>query len=981
MDLRFIIALTEHRKLGFLFAPYLVKHDQQQGNHVIHDRISQLNISTYQDALSPEELQLVKIIEEYNDQNLLKHFSKKTNLTSRDFISGITTGLFETHIRRFIEKRMARCFDILQFNPVPVYHKVLQNNVYESDRIKVIEQEGSAVFNFIRSEEDLRYFLSIEHNREEFHLTGKEGIIVSNEPCCVLIDKKMFVFRDIDGKKLLPFFRKEYISVPKSAEKKYLETFVRNTIKKFKVNARGFNIVDLNSKPEANLSIERDFSGRYFYVLRFLYDKQNIYYANRKTELKVTCEFSGNTVSFYRQQRDYRFENECIATLLSFGLVNREGSYFMPLLKAVDDPTMDYDVINWININNELLRKSGFTITQSKLDKSLYLDSFKINFKVSESGNDWFDIHARVEFEGFEIPFASFSRNILNNEREFMLPDGRIVILPFEWFENYRDVLSFSKIEKNSIRLEKQHFSLLNKNIKGISASLKNNVFQLIGQNIQPEKVPDGIRAELRNYQIEGYSWLYRLYKNGLGGCLADDMGLGKTLQTLTILQRTRIDYKPEDEILTGLQPKPGQLSLFEDHITETRSEYKTSLIVVPTSLVHNWLNEATRFVPGLSIVTYVGSGRKNIHELYGHCDIILTSYGILRNDLEHFLSFKFLFLVLDESQMIKNPGSKTYQSAIQLKAEHRIALTGTPIENSLTDMWAQMNFLNSGLLGNLSFFQSEFQFPVEKNNDVKKKDKLLKLISPFVMRRTKMQVEPELPPIGEQIIFCDMDDAQEQYYEREKSKARNLLMEKLSQPEFNRSAIVILQSLTKLRQIANHPSLIDENYFSGSGKYNEITRNLQSLLLEGHKTLVFSSFVKHLDIIASHLDQQGIPYAWLTGETRDREAEIKKFQNDPECYFFLISLKAGGVGLNLTAAEYVLILDPWWNPASEMQAISRTHRIGQHKHIFVYRFISRNTLEEKIIKLQERKTKLADAFVNNSLKGITREEVMELFD
>jgi SNF2 family DNA or RNA helicase len=309
------------------------------------------------------------------------------------------------------------------------------------------------------------------------------------------------------------------------------------------------------------------------------------------------------------------------------------------------------------------------------------------------------------------------------------------------------------------------------------------------------------------------------------------------------------------------------------------------------------------------------------------------------------------------------------------------LVLTGTPIENSLLDLWAQINFLNPGLLGSMSFFQTEFRLPIEKMGDGNKQEKLHKLISPFVLRRSKRQVEPELPPISEQLIFCDLDDEQEAYYEREKSMARNLVIEKLTQIGFGKSAVVILQSLTKLRQIANHPALIDENYFAGSGKYDEITRNLQSLLEENHKALVFSSFVKHLELVSAYLDKNQISYAWLTGETRNREREIEKFQNNKNCPFFLISLKAGGVGLNLTAADYVFILDPWWNPAAEMQAISRAHRIGQDKHVFVYRFISRNTLEEKILKLQERKSELADAFINNSLKGITQEQVMELFE
>ena len=981
MDLRFIITLTEHRVLGFVFAPYLIKPEQQKGSYTIHDRITQLNISTYENAISPEELQLVKIVEEYNDQNLLKHFSKKRGLTSRDFIAGITKDLFEKQIRPYIEKRMVRCLDILLFTPVPVYRKLLQNNLYESDRIKVVEQEGSVVFNFSRTNDGLKYFLSIEHNNTDLNLTGREGEIIINEPCCALITDRMFVFRDIDGKKLQPFFSKEYISIPHSAEKKYFETFIRNAIKKYKVVAKGFSIIDLENKPEPALSIERDLSGRYFYVLRFLYDENSIYYANRKTEMKVTCEFKDHEVTFYRLKRNYQVENEFIALLLSMGLTNREGPFFIPLMRSADESDSPYQVINWINQNSELLRKAGFVLTQNRLEKEYFLESFEIKMEVSDQSNDWFDIHATMVFGEFKIPFASISANIIKGEREFMLPDGKVVILPVEWFENYRDMLSFSKIENDTIRLGKQHFSLLSRNIPGTSGSYKEKLLGLIDSKVQSEKVPEGILAKLRQYQVEGYSWLYRLHKNGFGACLADDMGLGKTIQTLTILQRVGEENRFKERNTVKLPEITGQLSLFDKETDEGLLRCWTSLIIVPTSLVHNWLNESKRFAPTMRVVAYVGSGREPIAKLYGNYDIILTSYGIIRNDLEHFLSYKFLYIVLDESQMIKNPGSKTYQAVIQLRTDNRIVLTGTPIENTLTDIWSQMNFLNPGLLGNLSFFQSEFQSPIEKNFDENKQQKLLKLISPFVLRRTKIQVEPELPPINELIIYCDMDEVQEAYYEREKSKARNLVIEKLTKFGYQKSAIAILQSLTRLRQIANHPALVDESYFSGSGKYDEITRNLQSLLVEGHKALVFSSFVKHLELVASYFNKSGVQYAWLTGETRDRESEIWKFQNDPGCSFFLISLKAGGVGLNLTAAEYVFILDPWWNPAAEMQAISRAHRIGQDKNIFVYRFISRNTLEEKILRLQERKAQLADVFVDNNMKGITQDEVMELFE
>lgn len=962
MDLRFVITLSEHRIFGQIFSPYLIKKEKQQGYYSIYDRVAAHNLDAYNAILSPEQVQLVKYIDEYNESNLVKIFSKK-KVAARDFFLKIDKELLNNQIRPYIEKRMAKCIDILSFTAIPIYIKVLQNNIYEDDRVTKFTDEGSTVFNFIKTSDSFRYFLSIDYNGEQLELTGSNGSIFIDNPAGILIDNRIFVFRDIDGKKLKPFLSKEYIDVPPTAEKRFFETFVANAIKKYKVNAKGFTIRNVDTVPEAIISVECDLMGRFYIILKFIYDNSNLYYANHKTEQKVTCEFIGNDVQFTRLQRDYEFENECISELLALGLANQDGPFFRPLQKSKDNENADFDIINWININSGQIREKGFSINDDKLDKNFYLDNFAVKIDVSEKNNDWFDIDARVEFEGFRLPFSAFANHIINGTREFLLPDGRIMILPVEWFGTYRDMLSFAKIDKESIRLDKQHFPLLSKNIAKVPESFKDNLLGLIDEGMEPELVPQQINAELRHYQVQGYSWLYRLYTNKFGGCLADDMGLGKTLQTLVLLTRVISDNKQDNT-----KSNNERISL-------------PSLIVVPTSLVHNWVNETNKFAPHLTINTYTGTQRNDLKQLATESDIIVTSYGILRNDLEHFTALNFLYLVLDESQAAKNPASKTYQSVLQVKADYRIVLTGTPIENSLTDLWSQISFLNPGLLGSLSFFRHEFQIPVEKNNDEIKRKKLQQLIAPFVLRRSKDEVAPELPPVNEQVVFCNLSEEQEIYYEREKSMARNLFIEKTSQTGLGSSAIAILQSLTKLRQIANHPVLIDEDYYFGSGKFEEIIRNLENLWIEKHKALVFSSFVKHLDLIAEFLDNRGINYALLTGETKNREKEIKKFQDNPDCPFFLISLKAGGVGLNLTAADYVFILDPWWNPAAELQAISRAHRIGQDKHVFVYRFIARNTLEEKIIKLQERKAELADAFINENIEGITREQVMELFD
>jgi SNF2 family DNA or RNA helicase len=614
------------------------------------------------------------------------------------------------------------------------------------------------------------------------------------------------------------------------------------------------------------------------------------------------------------------------------------------------------------------------------LDKEYYLGRFELKLEVSEQTNDWFDINAIVAFDGFKIPFSFFRDHITSGIREYLLPNNKVMILPEEWFESYSDLIKFSKFEGDRFKLSRKHFSLLKTG--KLSGSFRDNLKSLLNTaNEKPEELPAGIEATLRTYQTEGYSWMYRLYQNGFGGCLADDMGLGKTLQALTLLKRVTEEspqVMAEANIKTDMQlnlfdapPKPKQ---------EGRN--RKSLIVVPTSLIHNWINESRKFVPTLRVGKFAGQTRGKLTDALQKTDILITSYGILRNDLEQFAKESFFYLILDESQTIKNPGSKTYAAVNTIDADNRIALSGTPIENSLSDLWAQFNFINPGLLGNLIFFQSEFQYPVEKLDDLNKREKLRQLIAPFILRRTKSQVAQELPELSEQVIECEMNEVQENYYEREKSKARNLVMENINSMGLQKASIQILQSLMRLRQIANHPGLVDEGYISGSGKFDEIKLNLENLYNEGHKALVFSSFVGHLNLVADWLTSENIGFVTLTGETRNREDVVAKFQSDENAHFFLISLKAGGVGLNLTAADYVLMLDPWWNPAAEKQAINRAHRIGQEKNVMVYRFISQNTLEEKILKLQERKSQLADIFVNeNTFSKITREEIMELFN
>jgi SNF2 family DNA or RNA helicase len=330
---------------------------------------------------------------------------------------------------------------------------------------------------------------------------------------------------------------------------------------------------------------------------------------------------------------------------------------------------------------------------------------------------------------------------------------------------------------------------------------------------------------------------------------------------------------------------------------------------------------------------------------------------------------------------VIKNPASQLYKTVTRLKSNHRLVLTGTPVENSLTDLCTQLNFVNNGLLGSLAYFKREYAKPIEKQQSEEKEVRLQKLIRPFILRRTKEEVARDLPPVIEQTVFCDMTDEQYKIYEEEKSAIRNTIIGNIENISLDKTAIVVLQGLMKLRLISNHPRLTEPGYDDLSGKFETIIQDLENVVAESHKILVFSSFVKHLDLFAAYFDKTGLPYAMLTGKSTNRKKIVESFEEDESCRVFLISLKAGGVGLNLISADYVFILDPWWNPAAEIQALNRAHRIGQEKSVFVYKYISTGSIEEKIVRLQERKSKIADTFItsNNPLKDIKIDEMLEL--
>jgi len=587
----------------------------------------------------------------------------------------------------------------------------------------------------------------------------------------------------------------------------------------------------------------------------------------------------------------------------------------------------------------------------------------KTNFSI-KSGIDWFDLDIAVSFGETLVSLKDIRKAVLKNENMIRLSDDSIGVLPAEWLEKWSPLLKFAEIDDQQVKLAKTHFSIVDIlfaqafDDEKIAAELaeKRQLLESFDK-IEQVKIPNSVKADLRNYQKSGLNWLVFLTKFRWGGCLADDMGLGKTLQIL---------------------------ALFAYLKSKNRKNSITHLVVAPTSLLFNWEAEVEKFVPNLKVNTYWGINRQKDSADWTDFDVILTTYSTLTNDIELFKEFEFTCAVLDESQAIKNINAQRYKAVMLIKSKFRFALSGTPIENNTLELFAQMQFLNRGMLGNLNFFKDQYSNAIDKNNEPKKAEELKRLIFPFILRRTKEQVATDLPPKTEMILYCTMEEEQRLVYETFKAEFRKTILNKIDNEGLDKSRFHVLDALLKMRQICDSPALLttEEDYGSSSTKIDELMRHITEKT-GTHKVLVFSQFLKMMQMIADRLTEQNIPFVRLDGSTTNRQEVVEQFQTNTDYRVFILSLKAGGLGLNLTAADYVYLVDPWWNPAVETQAIDRTHRIGQTNHVFAYRMICKDTVEEKILQLQKHKKSIADEIISSEssfVKNLTRDDIDALF-
>lgn len=963
-----IYSLYEHEYLGYLLESFVVQLDEKGRLTLQHQNISSKNAMEFGAALNEIDYELIELMDEMQQEYIVLKFYKQ-RIKPADFFFKIYDKekgdkVLQESIAHHLEQRRAKILERLGGKRVfemgrdgePTWKEIS----WEGEKAKVL-------FHFRRNEDNTHYFPTMKHKGEKVDWQYNGSFLICHEPAWLVVGNKLLRFaKNVDGKKLKPFLNKKFIVVPRKVEETYYEKFVTQLVASFDVYAKGFDIntesfpvkpiiafselVQTTNgdllKANANVLVGDDES-KILFKLGFDYGPYQFPY-DKAPNSSVKLEKKNDSYVFHKVRRDADTETDLVQRLYDSGLKFQNGRIAMSRGRA----------FSWLKDNAELLETLNISVRQTDAElKKYFVGESSLEIKVNES-IDWFDIHAVVRFGDYEIPFNELRKLINKKSKEIKLPNGEIAVIPDSWLTDYAELFAFMEEDGQgqNLKLKKHHLSLIEdlRNGQLAQVTMDRKLQKLQGfEEIEDYELPKGFKGKLRPYQKAGYNWMRFLAEYSFGGCLADDMGLGKTVQTLALLQ----SQKSEGAI-------------------------QTSLLVMPTSLIYNWQIEASKFTPKLKVLIYSGTQRDKNPETFAKYDLVITSYGITRIDIDILNTFYFNYVILDESQAIKNPDSIIAKSVGKLKSRHRLILTGTPLENSTMDLWSQLSFVNPGLLGAQKYFKNEFQLPIEKQQDIEKTRKLNVIIKPFILRRQKSQVAKDLPEKIESVKFSEMTPDQAEKYEEVKSFYRNKILDTIETSGIRKSQMLLLQGLTQLRQIANHPKMVDEDFEGDSGKFEDIRYMVESALSEGHKVLIFSQFVKHLTIVRKYLDDKGMSYAYLDGSTKDRQGQVDSFQKNKDIKLFLISLRAGGLGLNLTEADYVFLLDPWWNPAIEEQAVDRAHRIGQKKTVFTYKFIARDTVEEKILALQKNKLKLASDLISTEesfMKKLTTEDISEL--
>jgi len=717
---------------------------------------------------------------------------------------------------------------------------------------------------------------------------------------------------------------------------------------------------------DENIAIEDEIGSIESYVLELsestdhLIAQPKVYYTNGRSYVPTKDRediFINDADQLVRMKRDQESEADFMQQLAVFDEEWRKqthlGFYHKHLDNVIDSP--------WIFGLYAMCKENDIIIEGYETLEKLNYNPNQANVNISlSSGIDWFEGEVDVSFGEQQVELGDLRNAILANETTVRLSDGSRGLLPDEWIERLATIFKNSEVQDDKLLISKMKFNIIDILFDEINdEQLKLEIDYrkrklLTFEEIEEVPLPETVTADLRPYQKEGFYWMKFLDDFGFGGCLADDMGLGKTLQVITFLA-----YKKSQGA-------------------------GTNLIVVPKSLIFNWADEIAKFCPDLTYVVYHGNKRKLQLRHFHKYDLVISTYGTITNDIEDIKDIEFSYCILDESQAIKNPNSKRYKAMRLVRANNRMVMTGTPIENQTFDLFAQFNFINPGFFGSAGQFRMNYAEPIDVYGNEAVSVELRKLVKPFLLRRTKEQVAKDLPPKTESVIYCEMHPKQRVIYDAFLQKYKDYVSQKISENGLQRSKLFVIEALLKLRQICNSPALLNEEqqYENVSVKIDMLMEQLGDLLAN-HKVLVISQFTSMLALIRERVESAQIPYTYLDGGTRDRKEVVDQFNTDDSKRIFLLSLKAGGVGLNLATADYVYLVDPWWNPAAEAQAIDRAHRIGQENHVFAYRMICKDSIEEKIQQLQQKKRKVAKDIIQveeGFIKSLGQDDIMALF-
>ena len=941
------------------FTVDVVQGEAADNSHSFIGRTEKLDLAKYiqTDHLCEEDRYLITLLRKLQEPEIHKYVSRNSPF------SGIWENIIhqegddlpdETRdlITEYMLPKLRKLFNLMQDNPFVFYLEAGKN--FTTNHLKELHlgQENINPY-FSVSGDSENYIVECKTKVDGIEVDLAEQNIVS--PLFLYFNKTIYLWKDADVMHLVEEFLP---NGNKKIRKNEWETYLH---KKLFPLTRDYHI-DFNSslvqeikagEPDIKLFLQEKGESLVFQPT-FSYKG----YETRKSDRNEIIVPVGDKVTIVHRNREVEdsFVEKLRNLHSNFSYHEESGTL---VLKGPDVLRN-----NWFFLFIDAMKEMKVPVYGFEALKNFRFNTAKPTTKIFISNNtDWFDAKVDIIFGDQKVTVADVKRALANKQQFVQLNDGTLGILPDEWLKKYSLLFRVGEGKQNQLRLSRYHLSVIDELYEDrdemeLTIQLEQKYEKLKEFNrIKEIDAPEHLKPILRPYQVAGYQWLNYLHEVNWGGILADDMGLGKTVQALAFMNQ----YKKEHKQIKAL-------------------------VVCPTTLIYNWENEIRKFTPELTYHIHHGGARvRSVDEILSH-DITITTYGTLRSDIKLLVGVPLDYVVLDESQAIKNPASKVTKAASLLKAKHRLCLSGTPLQNNTFDIFAQMNFLNPGMLGTMEFFRQEFAIPIDKFGEEDRKDHLRKILYPFILRRTKEQVAKDLPEKIETVLFCEMEDEQRKIYDAYRNDYRNQILGTIESQGIQKSQLTILQGLMKLRQICDSPAILNEpeKLPNHSIKLDELAREI-SENISNHKALIFSQFLGMLALIRDKLTALGVEFEYFDGSTSapDREKAIQSFQNDDAKRVFLISLKAGGVGLNLTAADYVYIVDPWWNPAVEQQAIDRTHRIGQTKHIFAYRMICKDTIEDKIMQLQERKRILAKELIADDasfVKSLSRSDVEYLF-